>query len=207
MAWLSPSFCSTQLRCSLTSLSKLPCRKNYIVALSEPFRFTFHNATSFHPENYNHINSTFSVYQKFNHIRLQNVYHPPIPCHRSPVWLLRAAEGPGEASQGGWGHRPRREWVLTISEPQIASQDFCFFSPASHPLTIICLHLCLGYDWLWIAVVHDTGSTNHVSHATGDSKVPEALQKAVPKGVEKALPNRYDMEIATHPSNGIRRML
>ncbi len=54
---------------------------------------------------------------------------------------------------------------------------------------------------LWISVVHDTGSTNHVSHATGDSKVPEALQKAVPKGVEKALPNRYDTQVPTRSSD------
>lgn len=31
--------------------------------------------------------------------------------------------------------------------------------------------------------------TGKVSHATGDSKVPHALQEAVPEKVEKALPN------------------
>ena len=39
--------------------------------------------------------------------------------------------------------------------------------------------------------VHDTGSTSHVSHATGDSIVPESVQKAVPEGLERALPDRY----------------
>ena len=40
--------------------------------------------------------------------------------------------------------------------------------------------------------VHDTGSnkeTGKVSHATGDSKVPQALQEGLPEKVEKAVPN------------------
>ena len=40
--------------------------------------------------------------------------------------------------------------------------------------------------------VHDTGSnkqTGKVSHAVGDSKVPQALQEALPEKVERAVPN------------------
>jgi len=40
--------------------------------------------------------------------------------------------------------------------------------------------------------VHDTGSndkTGKISHATGDSKVPQALQEALPEKIEKVVPN------------------
>lgn len=51
--------------------------------------------------------------------------------------------------------------------------------------------------------VHDTGvsadTSIGVSHATGDSVVPEVLQKAVPKGVETALPN------ALHDTSGFSK--
>lgn len=39
---------------------------------------------------------------------------------------------------------------------------------------------------------HDTGSnrqTGKVSHATGDSKVPQTLQEGLPEKVEKVVPN------------------
>lgn len=45
-----------------------------------------------------------------------------------------------------------------------------------------------------VTLVHDTGSSNYKSHATGDSIVPESVQKAVPEGLEKALPDRYVAE-------------
>jgi hypothetical protein len=40
--------------------------------------------------------------------------------------------------------------------------------------------------------LHDTGdnkNTGKVSHATGDSKVPQFLQEGLPEKVEKAVPN------------------
>jgi hypothetical protein len=50
--------------------------------------------------------------------------------------------------------------------------------------------------------IHDTGSnaqTGKVSHATGDSKVPQALQEALPEKVEKAVPN------AIHDTSGLKK--
>jgi len=47
--------------------------------------------------------------------------------------------------------------------------------------------------------LHDTGSnkeTGKVSHATGDSIVPKALQEGLPESVEKAVPN------ALHDTSG-----
>ncbi|KAI4850987.1 hypothetical protein E4T44_02418 [Aureobasidium sp. EXF-8845] len=41
---------------------------------------------------------------------------------------------------------------------------------------------------------HDTGSQSQ-SHATGPSKVPEAIQNLAPKGLEEALPE------SIHPTN------
>jgi len=41
--------------------------------------------------------------------------------------------------------------------------------------------------------VHDTGSnhqTGKVSHATGPSKVPQAIQEAAPKKLEEILPEK-----------------
>lgn len=41
--------------------------------------------------------------------------------------------------------------------------------------------------------LHDTGSnpqTGKVSHATGDSKVPQTLQEGLPEKVEKIVPNK-----------------
>ena len=49
--------------------------------------------------------------------------------------------------------------------------------------------------------LHDTGSnekTGKVSHATGDSKVPQAMQEAVPEKLEKILPN------AIHDTSGAK---
>lgn len=49
--------------------------------------------------------------------------------------------------------------------------------------------------------VHDTGSnqqTGKVSHATGDSKVPQFLQEGLPEKVEKAVPN------AIHDTKGAK---
>lgn len=49
--------------------------------------------------------------------------------------------------------------------------------------------------------VHDTNSnkdTGKVSHATGDSKVPIALQEALPEKVEKAVPNTI------HDTSGLK---
>lgn len=40
---------------------------------------------------------------------------------------------------------------------------------------------------------HNTGSnsqTGKVSHATGDSKVPQVLQEGLPEKVEKIVPNK-----------------
>ena len=49
--------------------------------------------------------------------------------------------------------------------------------------------------------VHDTGSnkeTGKVSHATGDSVVPQALQEGLPESVKKAVPN------AIHDTSGAK---
>lgn len=49
--------------------------------------------------------------------------------------------------------------------------------------------------------LHDTGSNKHtgnVSHATGDSKVPQTLQEGLPKTVEKIVPN------AVHDTSGAK---
>lgn len=49
--------------------------------------------------------------------------------------------------------------------------------------------------------VHDTGSnqqTGKVSHATGDSIVPQALQEGLPEKVEKVVPN------AIHDTSGAK---
>ena len=49
--------------------------------------------------------------------------------------------------------------------------------------------------------VHNTGSnkeTGKVSHATGDSKVPQALQEGLPEKVEKVVPN------AIHDTSGAK---
>jgi hypothetical protein len=46
--------------------------------------------------------------------------------------------------------------------------------------------------------VHNTDPTKderNVSHATGPSKVPEAIQRAAPEGLERALPE------SIHPTN------
>jgi hypothetical protein len=49
--------------------------------------------------------------------------------------------------------------------------------------------------------LHDTGdnkNTGKVSHATGDSKVPQFLQEGLPEKVEKAVPN------AIHDTKGAK---
>lgn len=49
--------------------------------------------------------------------------------------------------------------------------------------------------------LHDTGAnseTGKVSHATGDSKVPQFLQEGLPEAVEKAVPN------AIHDTKGAK---
>jgi hypothetical protein len=49
--------------------------------------------------------------------------------------------------------------------------------------------------------LHDTGSNKHtgnVSHATGDSKVPQTLQEGLPEKVEKIVPN------AIHDTSGAK---
>ena len=49
--------------------------------------------------------------------------------------------------------------------------------------------------------LHDTGAnpeTGKVSHATGDSKVPQFLQEGLPEKVEKAVPN------AIHDTSGAK---
>ena len=48
--------------------------------------------------------------------------------------------------------------------------------------------------------VHDTGSnkeTGKVSHATGDSKVPKALQEGLPASVEKIVPNSVSVAMTS----------
>ena len=49
--------------------------------------------------------------------------------------------------------------------------------------------------------LHDTGdnkNTGKVSHATGDSKVPQAIQEGLPEKVEKVVPN------AIHDTSGAK---
>jgi hypothetical protein len=57
--------------------------------------------------------------------------------------------------------------------------------------------------------VHDTGSnpkTGKVSHATGDSKVPKALQEGLPEKVEKIVPNAiHDTKGATFSDGSVSK--
>ena len=49
--------------------------------------------------------------------------------------------------------------------------------------------------------LHDTGSnkeTGKESHATGESKVPKAVQEGLPESIEKAVPN------AIHDTSGAK---